>query len=118
MSSVNKVILIGRLGNNPEVKIIGENNTCTRMSIATSEKWQKDGETQEKTEWHRVVAWGKLGEICGKHLEKGSQVYIEGKLQTTSYEKDGVKKYSTDIVATSMQFVSKKKEESEEEVAF
>lgn len=106
MSGVNKVILIGRLGADPEVKSIGSGSTVARLNIATSETWVKDGQKQERTEWHRVTVWGKLAEICGKHLSKGRQVYVEGKLQTRSWEdQQGQKRYSTEIVANTVQFL-------------
>ncbi len=106
MSGVNKVIIIGRLGQDPEVKAVGQGNTVTRLNVATSENWNsKDGQKQERTEWHRVTVWGKLAEICGKYLAKGRQVYVEGRLQTNSYEKNGVKMYSTEIVATDVRFL-------------
>lgn len=106
MAGVNKVIIIGRLGMDPEVKAVGQASTVCRLNIATSESWLgKDGQKQERTEWHRVNVWGKLAEICGKYLAKGRQVYIEGKLQTNSYEKNGVKMYSTEIVASTVQFL-------------
>lgn len=106
MSGVNKVIIIGRLGQDPEMKAIGQGTTVTRLNIATSENWTgKDGQKQERTEWHRVVVWGKLAEICGKYLAKGRQVYVEGRLQTRSWEDNGQKKYSTEIVATTVQFL-------------
>src|SRR3982751_2341112 len=109
MSGVNKVILVGRLGADPEVKTINGGNTVARLSLATSENWKdKDGNKQERTEWHRVTLWGKQAEVAGKYLTKGRQVYIEGRLQTSSYEKDGVKKYSTEIVASGMQFLGDK----------
>ena len=106
MSGVNKVIIVGRLGNDPEMKAVGQGATVTRLSIATSENWvDKGGQKQERTEWHRVVVWGKLAEICGKYLAKGRQVYVEGKLQTRSWEDNGQKKYSTEIVASTVQFL-------------
>ncbi len=107
MSGVNKVIIIGRLGADPEVKAVGQGSTVTRLNIATSENWVgKDGQKQERTEWHRVVVWGKLAEICGKHLSKGRQVYVEGRLQTRSWEdQQGQKKYTTEIVANTVQFL-------------
>lgn len=104
--SVNKVIIVGRLGADPEVKAIGSGSTVARLNIATSESWVKDGQKQEKTEWHRVTVWGKLAEICGKHLAKGRQVYVEGKLQTRQWEdQQGAKRYSTEIVASTVQFL-------------
>lgn len=106
MSGVNKVILVGRLGADPEVKAIGSGTTVARLNIATSESWVKDGQRQERTEWHRVTAWGKLAEICGKHLAKGRQVYVEGKLQTRQWEdQQGQKRYTTEIVASTVQFL-------------
>jgi single-strand DNA-binding protein len=107
MSGVNKVIIVGRLGADPEVKAVGQGSTVTRLNVATSENWMgKDGQKQERTEWHRIVVWGKLAEICGKHLSKGRQVYIEGRLQTRSWEDpQGQKKYATEIVANTVQFL-------------
>ena len=106
MSGVNKVILVGRLGADPEVKAIGSGSTVARLNIATSESWVKDGQRQERTEWHRVTVWGKLAEICGKHLAKGRQVYVEGKLQTRQWEdQQGQKRYTTEIVANTVQFL-------------
>ncbi len=107
MSGVNKVIVLGRLGADPEVKTVAQNQTVTRLSVATSENWTgKDGQKQERTEWHRVVVWGKLAELCGKYLAKGRQVYVEGRLQTRSWEDpQGQKKYTTEIVANSVQFL-------------
>lgn len=106
MSGVNKVIIVGRLGQDPEMKAVGQGNTVTRLSVATSENWTgKDGQKQERTEWHRIVAWGKLAEICGKHLSKGRQVYVEGRLQTRSWEDNGQKKYTTEIIANTVQFL-------------
>ncbi len=107
MAGINKVIIVGRLGNDPEVKTIGNGQTVTRISVATSEQWSdKEGKKQEKTEWHRITTWGKLAEICGKHLSKGRQVYVEGRLQTNSWEdQQGQKRYSTEIVANTVQFL-------------
>lgn len=107
MSGVNKVIIIGRLGADPEVKTVTGGNTVARLSVATSENWtDREGQKQERTEWHRVVVWGKLAELCGKYLSKGRQAYIEGRLQTRSWEDaQGQKKYSTEIVANTVQFL-------------
>lgn len=106
MSGVNKVILVGRLGADPEVKAIGSGSTVARLNLATSETWVKDGQRQERTEWHRITVWGKLAEICGKHLTKGRQVYVEGKLQTRQWEdQQGQKRYTTEIVASTVQFL-------------
>lgn len=107
MSGINKVILVGRLGTDPEVKAISSGNTVARLSLATSEQWtDREGKKQERTEWHRVVVWGKLADLCGKYLTKGRQVYIEGRLQTRSWEdQQGQKKYTTEIVANTVQFL-------------
>ena len=107
MSGVNKVIIVGRLGTDPEVRTVGTSQTVARLSVATSENWvDKDGQRQERTEWHKVVVWGRLAEICGKHLAKGRQVYLEGRLQTRSWEdQQGQKRYTTEIVANTVQFL-------------
>lgn len=107
MSGVNKVILVGRLGADPEVKAVGQGSTVAKFNLATSENWtDKSGQRQERTEWHRVVVWGKLAEICGKHLSKGRQVYVEGRLQSRTWEDpQGQKRYATDIVANTVQFL-------------
>ncbi|MBX2989272.1 MAG: single-stranded DNA-binding protein [Bdellovibrionaceae bacterium] len=107
MSGVNKVIIVGRLGSDPETKTIGQGSTVSQFNVATSENWMdKQGQKQERTEWHRIVVWGKLAEICGKHLSKGRQVYIEGRLQTRNWEdKQGQKRYTTEIVANTVQFL-------------
>lgn len=99
--SVNKVILIGRLGKDPEVKQLPSNKTVATFSIATDEGF---GE-KKTTAWHRIVAWEKTAELAGKYLEKGKEVYIEGRLQYREYEKDGEKKYITEIVAERMTFI-------------
>lgn len=113
MAGINKVILIGHLGADPEVKTITGGNTVARLSVATSEKWtDRDGNKQERTEWHRVNAWGKLAELCQKYLSKGRQVYVEGRLQTRSWEdQQGQKKYATEIVANAVQFLGPKQGE-------
>ena len=107
MSGVNKVIVVGRLGQDPELKTLNNGQgSVARLSVATSESWTgKDGQKQERTEWHRITVWGKMAETCGKYLSKGRQVYVEGRLQTDQYEKDGVKMYSTNIVANNIQFL-------------
>ncbi len=108
MSGVNKVIIVGRLGKDPEVKQIGQDQTVCKMVLATSESWMdKSGTKQEKTEWHNVTVWGKLADICGKYLSKGKLAYVEGRLQTRSWEdQQGQKRYATDIVANTVQFLS------------
>jgi single-strand DNA-binding protein len=98
--SLNKVQLIGNLGKDPELKYTSAGVAVATFSIATSDSWKdQEGNTQERTEWHNIVAWRKLAEICGEWLKKGKRVYIEGRLQTRNYEKDGVKRYITEIVA-------------------
>jgi single-strand DNA-binding protein len=105
--SVNKVILVGRLGQNPEVRYTPSGSAVANFSVATNETWtDKQGQKQERTEWHRIVVWGKLAELCGKYLEKGRQCYVEGRLQTRSWQdKDGTTKYSTEVQATTIQFL-------------
>ncbi len=107
MASVNKVILIGNLGRDPETRYMPDGGAVTNVSIATTETWKdKAGEKQEKTEWHRVAFFGKLAEIAGEYLKKGSQVYVEGRLQTRKWQdKEGQDKYSTEIVADRMQML-------------
>ncbi|MBU2521784.1 MAG: single-stranded DNA-binding protein [Proteobacteria bacterium] len=107
MAGINKVILIGRLGRDPEVRYTPDGAAVANFSIATSEEWKDKatGEKKERTEWHRIVAFRKLGEICGEYLSKGKQVYVEGRLQTRSWEKDGVTRYTTEIVASDVQFL-------------
>ena len=104
---VNKVILVGNLGNDPDVKYTQGGMAITRISLATtSVRKDKDGNQQERTEWHRVVFFGKLGEIAGEYLRKGSQVYVEGEIRYDKYTgQDGVEKYTTDIVANEMQML-------------
>ena len=107
MAGINKVILIGNLGNDPEVRYTPDGTAVANFSIATSDEWtDKDtGEKKKRTEWHRIVAWRRLGEICGEYLSKGRQVYVEGKLQTRSWEKDGATRYTTEIIASDVQFL-------------
>jgi single-strand DNA-binding protein len=106
MASVNKVIIIGNLGRDPETRYMPDGGAITNISVATTDTWKdKNGEKQEKTEWHRVAFFGKLAEIAGEYLKKGSQVYVEGRLQTREWEKDGVKRYTTEIVANQMQML-------------
>ncbi len=104
MKSLNKVQLIGHLGKNPEVRYTASGSAVANFSIATNESWiGKDGQKNEKTEWHNIVAWGKLGEICGEYLTKGKQVYIEGRITTRSWDdRDGNKRYTTEVKADNM----------------
>ncbi len=106
-SGINKVILVGNLGQDPEVKYTAGGAAVTTLSLATSESWKdKDtGSDQEKTEWHRVVLWRRLAEIAGEYLKKGSKVYIEGQLQTRKWEQDGQTRYTTEVVGRDMQFL-------------
>ncbi|MGX1179891.1 single-stranded DNA-binding protein [Pseudomonas putida] len=97
---VNKVILVGTCGQDPEVRYLPNGNAVTNLSLATSEQWtdKQSGQKIERTEWHRVSLFGKVAEIAGEYLRKGSQCYIEGKLQTREWEKDGIKRYTTEII--------------------
>jgi single-strand DNA-binding protein len=115
MASVNKVILLGNLGSDPEVRYTPSGKAVANFSLATSEKYtNKEGEKEEKTEWHRIVAWARLGEICGEYLSKGSQIYIEGRIQTRTWEdRDGNKRYTTEIVAQTMQMLGGSKKGGE-----
>lgn len=105
--SVNKVILLGRLGQDPELKYTPGGSAVCNFSLATTESWtDKSGQKQEKTEWHRIVVWGKLAELCNQYLAKGRQAFLEGRLQTRSWDdKDGNKKYTTEILASTVQFI-------------
>ena len=108
MAGINKVILIGNLGNDPEVRYTPSGDAVANFSIATSEEWKdkNTGEKKERTEWHRIVAWRRLGEICGEYLSKGRQVYVEGRIQTNAWEdKEGNKRYTTEILANTVQFL-------------
>jgi single-strand DNA-binding protein len=106
-SGVNKVILIGRLGQDPEVRYTTNGGAVANFSLATNESWtDKSGQKQERTEWHRIVVWGKTAEICGQYLSKGRQAFIEGKLQTREWnDKEGNKRYTTEVVAQNVQFL-------------
>jgi single-strand DNA-binding protein len=107
MASVNKVILVGNLGRDPETRYTTGGEAVTNISIATTDTWKdKSGEKQERTEWHRVAFFGKLAEIAGEYLKKGSQVYVEGRLQTRKWQdKEGQDKYTTEIIADRMQML-------------
>ncbi len=107
MAGINKAIIIGRLGRDPEIRYSQQGTAVVNFSVATSDEWvdKASGEKRERTQWHRIVVFGKLGEICEKYLAKGRQVYIEGRIQTSDYEKDGQKHYVTDIVANNVQFL-------------
>jgi len=113
---VNKVILIGRLGADPEVRYTQEGAMVTNFRLATDEQWRdKSGEKVQRTEWHRIVTFGKLAEICGNYLSKGRLVYIEGRIQTRSWDdRDGNKRYTTEIVAQNMQMLERKEQGSDQ----
>ena len=109
MAGVNKVILVGNLGAEPKAESTQAGTSVTRLSVATSRSFtNKANEKVEETEWHRVSVWGKSADACAKYLGKGSKVYIEGRLRTSSYEQDGVKKWSTEIIANEVQFLDPK----------
>lgn len=112
MSSLNKAMIIGRLGQDPDIRYTKSNTAVANLSVATSERYKdKQGEWQEKTEWHRVVAWGRLAEVCQEYLRKGSQVYIEGPIQTRKWEdKEGKEKYTTEVKALTMTMLDSKDE--------
>lgn len=106
MAGMNKVILCGNLGSDPELRYTASGTVVCKFSLATSRKYTAgDGQKVEKTEWHRCVVWRKLAEICGQYLHKGSQILVEGRIEYGSYEKDGVKHYTSDIVIESMQML-------------
>ena len=111
---INKVILVGRLGKDPEIRSTPQGTTVAKFTVATDEKFtDRAGEKQERTEWHNVVAWGKLGEICGQYLRKGKLVYIEGSIRTDSWDdkESGQKKYRTEIVANTMKMLDRRGDE-------
>lgn len=116
MSSVNKAIIIGRLGRDPEIKYTSNGNAVCNLSIATSEKWKdKGGEMQEKTEWHRVTVWGKTAENCAQYLAKGRMAYVEGRIETRKWQgKDGSDRYTTEIVASQVTFLGGRSGQSDE----
>ena len=107
MSGVNKAMIIGRLGKDVEMRYKQDGGAIANFTVATSEEWKDKatGEKRERTEWHRCVAFGRLAEICGDYLTKGQQVYIEGRISYGQYEKDGITRYTTDIIASTMQML-------------
>ncbi len=112
MAGINKVIIIGNLGRDPEIRYSQQGTAVVNFSVATSDTWldKNTGQRQERTEWHRIVVFGKQAENCEKYLSKGRQVYVEGKLSTSSYEKDGQTHYATDIIANTVQFLGNKQD--------
>lgn len=119
MASVNKVILIGNLGRDPEIRYMANGDAVANLALATTEQWKdKNGEKQQKTEWHRVVIYGKLAEVAGEYLKKSSSVYIEGKLQTRKWtDKSNVEHYTTEINALTMQMLGGKPADKEDKPA-
>ena len=115
MAGVNKVIVVGRLGKDPETKIFNDGNMVCNFSVATSEEWKDktSGEKRERTEWHKIVVYGNLASVCEKWLKKGRQVYIEGRIQTREYEKGGEKRYITEIITDKVQFLGDKGQKTE-----
>jgi|TARA_R110000824_G_scaffold117898_3_gene269981 single-strand DNA-binding protein len=112
--SLNKVMLIGNVGVDPEYRTTATGTSVVSLTLATNEKWtDKQGAKQEKTEWHRVAMFNKLAELANQYVKKGSKIYIEGKITTSTYEKNGEKRYSTEIIANSMQFLDSKPKDSE-----
>lgn len=106
MSNLNRVTLIGKLGKDPEIRYTPGGQAVANISLATNERWtSKEGKAQEATEWHRIVVWGKLAEVCGEHLSKGRTAYFEGKLKTRTWEKDGDKRYTTEVQANQVIFM-------------
>jgi single-strand DNA-binding protein len=114
MAGLNKVVLIGNLGRDPEIRHSQQGLAVVNFSIATSEQWtdKNTGDRQEKTEWHNIVVFGKQAETCAKYLSKGSQIFIEGRLQTRNYEKEGQTHYRTEIVVSNFQFLGEKQDNS------
>jgi len=113
---MNKAIIIGNLGRDPKFSHGKNGLPVTKFNMATSERWREreTGDLQERTEWHRITTFGKLAEICEKYLSRGKKVCVEGRIQTSRYEKDGITRYSTEIIASNIQFLSPKKPEDEE----
>src|SRR3989338_1172089 len=107
MASLNKVLLIGNLGADPEVRVTGTGQSVATIRLATTDRWvDKSGQKTERTEWHRVIAWGKQAELCKEYLSKGRQIYVEGRIQTREWnDKEGNKRYTTEVVAQRIQFL-------------
>ena len=116
MASINKAILIGNLGADPELRYTSNGTAVASFNMATTERFKdRNGEQQERTEWHSIVCWGRMGELANEYLRKGRSVYIEGRIQTRNYEdKDGIKRYKTEIVAQQMQFLGGRGQEDQQ----
>ncbi len=115
MASLNKCLIIGNLGGDPELRYLPNGDAVTNFSVAVNENWTTDGEKHDRTEWFNVVCWRKLAEVCAEHLSKGSSVYIEGRLQTRSWDgQDGKKNYRTEVVGEKVQFLDSKGRERAE----
>lgn len=112
MASVNKAIIVGNLGKDPEIRDANE-TVVANLSIATTRKFRRGDDVVEETEWHRVVFFGRLGEICQQYLKKGSAVYVEGRIRTRKYEKDGVDRYTTEIVGEQLQMLGSRASDGE-----
>ena len=119
MGKLNKAMIIGRLGKDPEVRYTQGGQAVANFSIATDERWtDKSGEKNERTEWHKIVAWGRQAELAGEYLKKGRQVYVEGRLQTREYEdKEGIRRWSTEVVAQELQFLDSRGAGAQQDVA-
>lgn len=114
MASINKVMLIGNVGQDPQVRYVGETGKVARFSLCTTEVYMKNGEKQSKSEWHNIVVWGKLADTVEKYVVKGTSLYLEGKIQYSSFTgNDGVEKKTTDIVVNSLQFLGSKQQGAE-----
>jgi len=110
MAGINKAIIVGRVGKDPEIKYFQDGTAVTNFTVATSEEWKDKttGEKKDRTEWHRIVTYKGLAETCAKYLSKGKQIYLEGRIQTRSWEKDGINRYTTEIIADKVQFLGSK----------
>jgi single-strand DNA-binding protein len=113
---LNKVLLIGNVGKQPEVRVTQKGTNMVKFSVATSEKYKKDGQYQTITEWHNIIVYGKLCEFVAQYVGKGSKIWLEGKINTTSYDKDGQRKYVTNIIASNIQILSDKKEDKQDDL--
>ena len=117
MSGVNKAIIIGRLGQDPEVRYMPNGNAVANFTVATSESWKdQQGQKQDRVEWHKITIYGKLAEIAGKYLHKGSNIYLEGRIQTREWtDQQGIKRYTTEIICNEMQMLDSKQQQSQQQ---